>query len=183
MQLALPLLLTSTFAALGQNASAGGPTTLLRVGDVITGFGTVASLASRVAVDDAGNWWVQANSGATSAIISNGQVVVRTGTTVTNPSGATITAIRSFGVSRGGTAVWTLALSTGATGVYRGTTLSMLTGTAVVAGGGFPSGSTYTTFRHAQPNGTSAFMLLGTATSTTGVPSYFVSVVSLNGSG
>ena len=170
-------------ALLGRDASAGGPIPLVRVGDVIPGLGTVTALASRVAVDDAGNWWVQANSGTTSAIISNGQVVVRTGTTVPSPSGATITTIRSFGVSRGGTAVWTLGLSTGATGIYRGTTLAMLTGTAVVAGGGFNAGSTYTTFRHAQPNGTNGFMLLGSVNSPSGVPSDFVSVVTLNGSG
>ncbi|MCY2959751.1 MAG: hypothetical protein NTY35_06260 [Planctomycetota bacterium] len=183
MRLATVLSIVLATVLFGRDARAGGLDPLVRVGDSVGGLGTVTALASRVAVDDAGDWWVLATSGSASAIIRNGQVVLRTGDPVSSPVGATVTAIRSFGVSRGGTAVWTVALSTGATGIYRGSDLAMLTGTAVLPGGGFVAGSTYASFRHAQPNGTNRFMLLGTVNTVSAGPSDFVSVVNLNGSG
>ncbi len=185
MKLAFSLLLP---VVLSVGAFAGDPETVLRVGDFVTGLGTVTSLESRVAVDEAGRWWVVANSGATKALLHNGSVVLRTGDAVSNPSGATITAIRSFAVHGLGQPVWTVGLSIGGDAVYVSGALALRTGTPTLTatwppGSQWPSGTTYASFRHAQRNANNQFLLMGSVSDPTQGTVDFVSVVNVNGSG
>ncbi len=168
-------------------AVGGPPVPLVRQGDFVATIGTVTALGNRVAVDNAGNWLVRVSTASETAVLHGGVVAHRVGEAVPAPAGATITGLKSFGVSGAGVVVWTLELSNGRTGIYRGSTLTLQTGSTVLNTNlewGFASTSTYHSFRHGQPNDNGRILLTGEVADASGglnVP--FVSVVSVDASG
>lgn len=90
-------------------------TPLVLQGDVVDGVGVVTAIAD-VALSDGGDWVVHVDTdnpspGDDGVVLRNGEIVVREGTVLDTPAGATIDSFGAVNASGAGTSLWVFDLN------------------------------------------------------------------------